>query len=128
MTFRVIEWIDSLEATAGTFGRSTFHLQRIEEEDEEVNIKFLWSCSTRNIYVFYSCSVYVEQAMSNTEIANNRGIPLDFLYSKDKLNESFLIRFVASELMKTASYAATSKLIKKHILTDGRTYIWLSFW
>jgi hypothetical protein len=93
-----------------------------------VNIKFLWSCSTRNIYVFYSCSVYVEQAMSNTEIANNRGIPLDFLYSKDKLNESFLIRFVASELMKTASYAATSKLIKKHILTDGRTYIWLSFW
>jgi hypothetical protein len=41
VTFRVIECIDSLEATAGTFGRSTFHLQRIEEEDEEVNIKFL---------------------------------------------------------------------------------------
>ena len=86
MTFRVIECIDSLEAPAGTFGRSTFHLQRIEEEDEEVNIKFLWSCSTRNIYVFYSCSVYVEQAMSNTEIANKRGILQGLLYSKDKLN------------------------------------------
>lgn len=69
--------IDSLEATVGTFRRSTFHLQRRiekgQEEEKDVNIKFLLSCSTHHIYVFSSCSITVEKAMPNIEIVNERG-------------------------------------------------------
>ena len=107
MTFRVNERIASLEATAGTFRRSTFHLQRRIEEEEDVNIKFLWSCSTRHVYVFHSCSINVEQAMSNIEIVNKGGTPQGLFYLKDNFNELFWIRFVTSGLTKTASYTDT---------------------
>ena len=54
---------------------SAKRIEEEKEEEEDANIKFLWSCSTRHIYVFSSCSVSVEQAMSNIEIVNKRGIP-----------------------------------------------------
>jgi hypothetical protein len=96
-TCRVTEHVASLEATAGTSRSSTFHLQRRieteQEEEEDVNIKFLLSCSTRHSYVFSSCSITVEQPMSNTEIVNKRGIPQGLLYLEDKFNEPFWIRF-----------------------------------
>jgi len=104
----VTKHIDSLEATVGPFRRSTFHLQRRiekgQEEEEDVNIKFLLSCSTRHIYVFSSCSITVEQAMPNIEIVNKRGIPQVLLYLKVKFNEPFWIRFVTTGLIKSASY------------------------
>jgi len=94
------EHIDYHEAAVGTFRRSTFHLQRRiekeQEEEEDVNIKFLLSCSTRHIYVFSSCSITVEQAMSNIEIVNKRGIPQGLLYLKDKFNDPFWTRFLTS--------------------------------
>ena len=65
-------------------------IEKEQEEEEDVNIKFLLSCSTHHIYVFSSCSINVEQAMSDIEIVNKRGIPHGLLYLKDKFKEPIL--------------------------------------
>lgn len=93
----VLHKIFPLEVTACTLGSGTFHLQR-REEGEEMHIKFLWSCSSSNIYVLHSCFSYVEQAISNAEIANKSGIPQGLLNSQRSEMNRFVICFLTSVL------------------------------